>query len=91
LKSANITRDKPALLIVTELPEKTGKKKPVYNLEVEGLHEYYANGILVHNCFDAIKYMCLNLNSLKTPATAATVRKEMTSREKFLQEMMADE
>jgi hypothetical protein len=23
---------------------------PVYNLEVEGEHEYFANGILVHNC-----------------------------------------
>jgi hypothetical protein len=33
----------------------------------------------------------LQLNSLKTPATAAIIKKEMTSREKFLQEMMADE
>lgn len=24
--------------------------RPVYNLEVEGAHEYYANGLLVHNC-----------------------------------------
>ncbi|MDE1941409.1 MAG: Hint domain-containing protein, partial [Patescibacteria group bacterium] len=28
---------------------------PVYNLEVEGEHEYYANGILVHNCGYALK------------------------------------
>lgn len=27
---------------------------PVYNLSVEGHPEYFANGILVHNCF---KYM----------------------------------
>ena len=26
------------------------KSIEVYNLEVEGEHEYYANGILVHNC-----------------------------------------
>lgn len=25
---------------------------PVYNLTVEDCHEYYANGILVHNCWD---------------------------------------
>jgi len=27
---------------------------PVYNLEVEGEHEYFANGILVHNCVWAL-------------------------------------
>jgi len=26
------------------------KPIPVYNLEIEDCHEYYANGILVHNC-----------------------------------------
>ena len=25
-------------------------KYPVFNLEIEGCHEYYANGILTHNC-----------------------------------------
>lgn len=29
---------------------------PVYDLTVEDCHEYYANGILVHNCMDAISY-----------------------------------
>jgi hypothetical protein len=28
---------------------------PVYNLTVEGCPEYYANGILAHNC-DAMRY-----------------------------------
>jgi hypothetical protein len=28
----------------------TGEEAEVYNLEVEGEHEYFANGILVHNC-----------------------------------------
>jgi hypothetical protein len=28
----------------------------VYDLTVEGEHEYFANGILVHNCLDAIRY-----------------------------------
>jgi len=29
----------------------------VYNLTVEGEHEYFANGVLTHNC-DALRY-CL--------------------------------
>lgn len=29
----------------------------VYNLEVEDDHEYFANGILVHNCVDAMRYI----------------------------------
>jgi len=30
---------------------------PVYNLEVDQEHEYFANGILVSNC-DALRYLC---------------------------------
>jgi hypothetical protein len=26
------------------------RKQPVFNLEVEEDHEYFANGVLVHNC-----------------------------------------
>jgi len=29
----------------------------VYDLTVEGVPEFYANGILVHNCLDAGKMM----------------------------------
>lgn len=32
------------------------RRQPVYNLKVEGEAEYYANGILVHNC-DALRYL----------------------------------
>ena len=28
----------------------------VYDIEVEDEHEYFANGVLVHNCIDAIRY-----------------------------------
>lgn len=31
----------------------------VYNLTIEGAHEYYANGILVSNC-DALRYLIIN-------------------------------
>ncbi len=33
---------------------------PVYNLTVETDNEYYANGVLVHNC-DSLQYMALGL------------------------------
>lgn len=32
---------------------------PVYNLEVEDMHEYYANGVLVHNCVWALSVLML--------------------------------
>lgn len=32
------------------------KRQEVYDLFVEDCHEYYANGILVHNCIDAARY-----------------------------------
>ena len=31
-------------------------KKTVYNLEIENVPEYIANGVLVHNCIDAARY-----------------------------------
>lgn len=36
------------------------QKQPVYNLTVDGCHEYFANGILVHNC-DSLRYLCMFL------------------------------
>ncbi len=32
------------------------KEAQVYDLTVEGQHEFFANGILVHNCWDAVRY-----------------------------------
>ncbi len=34
---------------------------PVYNLTVQGAHEYFANGVLVHNC-DATRYTVAHLD-----------------------------
>jgi phage terminase large subunit len=37
----------------------------VYDLMIEDEHEYFANGILVHNCIDALRYLAMNkLSSL---------------------------
>ena len=33
----------------------------VYDIEVDEEHEFFANGILVHNCIDAARYICLEL------------------------------
>ena len=32
------------------------RNEEVYDLLVDGQHEYFANGILVHNCLDALRY-----------------------------------
>lgn len=34
----------------------TGRSVPVYDLTVDGAHEFFANRILVHNCLDACRY-----------------------------------
>jgi len=33
-----------------------GTEKAVYDLTVEDAHEFFANGVLVHNCIDALRY-----------------------------------
>lgn len=33
-----------------------GMRDKVYDLTVDGEHEFFANGVLVHNCIDAIRY-----------------------------------
>lgn len=41
-----------------ELPQEfSGQRQRVYDLQVEDCHEYFANGILVHNCSDANDYL----------------------------------
>lgn len=35
----------------------------MYNLTVDGEHEYYANGVLVSNC-DAVRYACAEILGL---------------------------
>lgn len=38
---------------------KDGGYSHVYDIEVEGEHEFFANGVLVHNCIDAGRYAIL--------------------------------
>lgn len=39
----------------------SGERRPVYNLTVDDAPEYYANGVLVHNC-DALRYAVMHLD-----------------------------
>ena len=45
---------------------KTGAAEPVYNITVEGEHEYFANGILVSNC-DAMLYIVRAMSPVYSP------------------------
>lgn len=42
--------------------------QPVYNLTIEGEPEYFANGILVHNC-DAMRYAARWIDTYLAGAT----------------------
>jgi hypothetical protein len=46
--------------------QKTESKAPVFNLEIEDCHEFFANGILVHNC-DGLGYMACYLWPVHSP------------------------
>ena len=41
-------------IAATEMPD-----AEVFDLTVKGKHEYIANGIVVHNCIDAVRYVVL--------------------------------
>ena len=55
----NDLHDNPSLFIqvpIVALNRQEVNSKTVYNLSVENKEEFVANGILVHNCSDCLKY-----------------------------------
>jgi hypothetical protein len=54
--AASQSREPAPCRVVSVQPE--GGEHPVFNLEVEDQHEYFANGLLVHNCM-ALAYAWL--------------------------------
>ena len=48
--------------------------QPVYNLAVEGENEFFANGVLTHNC-DALAYIGLGLQSQFAAAPSSAKKK----------------
>ena len=56
-------------------------KADVYNLTVDGEHEYFANGFLVHNCTDAVAYALMS-RPFAPMRLKTVVRDRYTSEEK---------
>ena len=49
----------PGLLLARERVQTVtaaGTANRVFDIEVYGQHEFFASGILVHNCIDAVRY-----------------------------------
>lgn len=55
LGPTNILKSK---VVLKSAPKLSGKDQKVYNLKIDKTPEYFANGVLVHNC-DALRY-CLS-------------------------------
>ena len=49
---------------ITALYCGSARIEQVYDLLVEDMHEYFANGVLVHNCMDSISYSTTHLRRL---------------------------
>lgn len=56
LSLTNIPASKHAHVVAVQSSDGVSNLHPVYNLHIEGTHEYFANGVLVHNC-DALRYL----------------------------------
>lgn len=48
------------MLSVTDM----GNRCIVYDITVEGSHEFFVNGVLVHNCIDALRYLVSRKNTV---------------------------
>lgn len=60
-------KDCPVYLEVSAISEMELKEKYVYDITVEDNHNFYANGILVHNCQDISPLQYALVKKLKTP------------------------
>ena len=57
LKQTNTQKQKHAVTVVGVKP--LDAPVNVYDLTVADQHCFYAEGVLVHNCHDALQYLCL--------------------------------
>lgn len=46
--------------VLQDICQLSKQEQNVYDIEVDGTHEYFANGVLVHNCMDASRYFLLS-------------------------------
>jgi hypothetical protein len=62
LRLINIQSQKPVLRNVQTNTVLKSSVQDVYDLTIEDKHEFLANEILVHNCFDAVRYCHIEFN-----------------------------
>ena len=67
------SRPAPRVVRISPLQERIS----VYDITVEDAHCFYANGILVHNCQDALAYLCCHLQRDRIRETRGHARKEV--------------
>jgi hypothetical protein len=47
----------------------------VYNMEVEGTHDFTVNGgVIAHNCYDELRYVCMANPIAPRPQTARKIK-----------------
>lgn len=57
----------PVQECIVEVHSRNERIERVFDICVEGMHEYFANGILVHNCMDSISYGTTHLRRMGIP------------------------
>ena len=72
-RTVTATFPKPVPVGVVRLSVVNVEPQPVYDLTVEGVPEFYANGLLVHNCVHVLSHLAdLSLDSgIAAPLPAA--------------------
>ena len=50
------TQNAAVAVVLQDIEIRSVEEREVFDLQVNDVHEYFANGILVHNCLDALRY-----------------------------------
>ena len=50
------TQNAAVAVVLQDIEIRSEEEREVFDLQVNDVHEYFANGILVHNCLDALRY-----------------------------------
>ena len=57
--TSTVKQDFAVEAVLCDITVLTKNEKRTYDIEVENVHEFFANGILVHNCIDAARYVII--------------------------------
>ena len=50
------TQNAAVAVVLQDIEIRSEEERDVFDLQVNDVHEYFANGLLVHNCLDALRY-----------------------------------